>query len=116
MRDMVQNHLLQVLALLLRKTVGRGNRVALAHAPPDHGLIRHPPIIRRSAAPVLISGGVFSDEAEFKILTLYKREASRRPALEIASYALSEDDFDLSLLVASIDFLPPILRTMRVMQ
>lgn len=80
---------------------------------PDHHLIRHPTIMRRNVPPILVSGGVISDEGDFKLVTFYRR-AAPHVAEEWRTIAMTHDDFALSLLVASIDFLPAVLRGFRM--
>lgn len=83
---------------------------------PDHKLIRHPAVIRCQSAPTLVNGGIISDEGDFKIVTLYRRGAPGGVAREVRSYAMTNDDMSLSLLIASIDLLPGILRSTVLLQ
>lgn len=76
---------------------------------PDHHLIRHPTVIRRAAAPLLVNGCLISDEGDHKVAVFYVVNGPNRPAEEVFSAALTHDDFARSLIVASVDFLPGLL-------
>lgn len=80
---------------------------------PDHHLVRHPLIIRRREAPILVNGGVITEERDFKLVVFYREDGPGHPAEEIFAVAMNEDDFARSLIVASVDYLPGLLTTMR---
>jgi hypothetical protein len=82
---------------------------------PDHYLIRHPPIIRRIAAPLLVNGGAVTTDGDLKLMTFYLCAGLGRPAEEVLSLALKAEDFARTLIVASVQFLPEILSVDRAM-
>lgn len=76
---------------------------------PDHNLIHHPPVVRRDVAPRLVNGCLVVAERDHVMVVPYAHAGGAHPATEVAAFAMTDDDFARTLLVAAVDFLPGIL-------